>query len=166
MHSDNEDLLGKALRDELSASERRRWEQLLQQDPSLQDAFAEEVELERALSLLPDVPISSNFTSLAVQAAMRDTRRKPAKQVWKWPLWRLVSGGALVVAACVYGLRIHSAKQAEMAINVRSFSEVASVIASSQTSPAEVFQNFDAIQRLSLPADNELDMELLVALQK
>jgi hypothetical protein len=170
MNSDKEDLLTKALREELTAAEKQRWDELLLGDAPLREQFAEEVELERALSMLPNVPISSNFTALTVRAALREEPRSKTKASFLARLFRFAPAAAalavLLSAALFYGYRNHSAKRAEMAVNVRSFSEVASVMAASKTPPAEVFQNFDAIQRLSLPADNELDMELLVALQK
>jgi hypothetical protein len=170
MDSDKEDLLTKALREELTAAEKQRWDELLLEDGQLRELFAEEAELERALAMLPNVAISSNFTALTVRAALREEPRPKANSSVRWRLFRfapaMVAVAVLLSAGLFYGYRNSSANRAEMAVNVRSFSEVASVMAASKTPPAEIFQNFDAIQRLSLPADNELDMELLVALQK
>jgi hypothetical protein len=54
--------------------------------------------------------------------------------------------------------------RAEIARSVGAFTEVASALGSASTT--EVFQEFDALRNLSLPAESELDLELLVALQK
>ena len=58
----------------------------------------------------------------------------------------------------------HSNRQ-EIARSIASFSQVASAM-SPKEKPALVFRDFEAIQRLAAPADSELDLELLVALQK
>jgi hypothetical protein len=171
---EREYLLNKAVRKSLSEPEEKRWEEMLAGDAALREEFAEELALERALEALPNAPISSNFTSLVVQAALRaerDPERASTRAAWRiqWPWLRFVPAVAvflLVGSGGLLGYRNHLAKREEMALNVRSFTEVASVVAASEQSPADVFQNFEAIQRLSLPADGDLDMELLVALQK
>src|SRR6476659_8125362 len=94
---DKGDLIAKALRDNLSEAEKNEWEQLLQKDAACRDMFAEEQALDRVLDRLPDVPISSNFTALTVQAAMREAR--PAKVGWLFRLPVLRTTFAQALAA-------------------------------------------------------------------
>ena len=169
---DTGDLIAKALRESLSEAEKQQWAQLLDQDPNIRARFAEEQALERALERLPDIPISSNFTALTLQAA---TRESPAKRsFWRLRLPLLHATFARVVAVLVgvcaigvaIGVRYQQSERADMAMRVRSLTELASVVGSGKTRPEELFQNFDAIQRLPVSAEGDLDMELLVALQK
>lgn len=165
---ENEDRIARALRNQLSDAEKERWEELLRADSSLRDEFVEESALQRALDALPNVPISSNFTSLVVQAATSEARPHSSWR-FRWPIVRLAFGSAALLvlgSTALVNYRNHHLRQEEMALNVRSFSEFTSAVTSSKTAPEEVLQNFEAIERLSLPADGELDMELLVALQK
>jgi anti-sigma factor RsiW len=170
---DTRDLIAKALRDSLSEAEKREWDQRLSADPALRAEFAEEQALERALDHLPDVPISSNFTALTIQAATRAER--PKQSFWNFrttfPAFARVA--AVFTVACAVGLgigvRYRSSERAELAQKVRSFTQVASLLGSSvsnKTHPEELFQNFEAIQRLPSAGDGDLDMDLLVALQK
>jgi len=169
---DSGDLIAKALRDKLSAAEKHEWTRLLEQDPELRATFAEEQALEQALEALPDVPISSNFTALTVQAAMRQER--PRRGFWQisLPFLHATFGRAvaLLVGVCAVGIavgvRYQHSERADMAQKVRSFTEVASVIRPEKARPEELFQNFEAIQRLPAAAEGDVDMELLLALQK
>ena len=52
-----------------------------------------------------------------------------------------------------------------MARSVGSFTQVASALSPEQK-PGLAFEDFEAIQRYSLPSESELDLELLAALQK
>ncbi len=169
---DKRDLIAKALRDSLSEAEKNEWAQLLQNDPACRDTFAEEQALDRVLDRLPDVPISSNFTALTLLAAMREPR--PAKGGWlsRLPFLRTTFAQALAafVGVCAIGLaigvRYHNTQRADMALKVRTYTEVASVIGSEKIRPEELFQNFEAIRALPTVAESDVDMELLVALQK
>jgi anti-sigma factor RsiW len=164
------DLIAKALRDELSAAEKHEWTRLLEQDPELRATFAEEQALEHALEALPNVPISSNFTARTLQAALREER--PVRRAWTNPLELLhatfARAVAVAVGVCAVGVavavRYQHNERADMALKVRSFTEVASVMGSKKTS--ELFQNFEAIQRLPAGSEGDVDLELLVALQK
>jgi anti-sigma factor RsiW len=165
---EKQELLAQALRKNLSAAEKVRWEECLREDPGLRENFAEESALQNALESLPDAPLSSNFTARVLGAALREAREQAPWWKLKWTWIRLAPGVAvaLLLAAGLVGYRNHVVKNAEMVAKVRSFSEVAAAMAASETPPEEVFQNFEAIQRLSFPVDGDLDLELLVALQK
>jgi hypothetical protein len=43
---------------------------------------------------------------------------------------------------------------------------MASAIGSGKTWPEQLFQDFDAVERLPVTTEGDLDMELMVALQK
>jgi hypothetical protein len=165
------DLIAKALRDSLSEAEKHEWQQLLESDAELRGRFGEELALDRALEQLPDVKLSSNFTSLAVQAALREPKQRKRWSFplpWLQPVFARVAAGLIMIS--VLGISIahyyRKAERADMALGVRSFTEVASALGNNHAPAAEVFQNFEAIQRLSMPSEGDLDMELLVALQK
>jgi anti-sigma factor RsiW len=169
---DSGDLIARALRDKLSAAEKNEWTRLLEEDPELRATFAEEQALEQALEALPDVPISSNFTALTVQAATRQER--PRRGFWGMSLPFLhatfARAVALLVGICAVGIAVgvhyNNSERKDIADKVRSFTEVASVISSQKTRPEELFQNFEAIQRLPAGGEGDMDLELLVALQK
>src|SRR4051812_35303668 len=128
------DLIARALREKLSAAENHEWTRLLEQDPELRAAFAEEQALEHALEALPDVPISSNFTALTVQAATRQQR--PGRKFWGMSLPFLHATFARAVALLVgisavgiaVGVHHNNSQRKEIAQKVRSFTEVASVM--------------------------------------
>ena len=74
----------------------------------------------------------------------------------------------LAVFAVAGGLTVHqyrSVQRREMVRSLESFTDVATTMSPEQR-PGLVFQDFETIQKYPIPGDNELDMELLVALQK
>jgi anti-sigma factor RsiW len=169
---DNEmnDVIRKALRGELTEREKRDFDERLTLEAALREEFEQEQSLEQLLGRLPNVPVSTNFTSLVLQSARGEAKQRARAQKSRWrlpfPYARLAAGVAAVALAGFLSIRQHQkSEQREMVRSVTSFSEVASAIGSEE-SPNLVFQDFDAIQRYSIPADAELDLELLVALQK
>jgi anti-sigma factor RsiW len=167
--NDQEELINRALQGKLSSEEKRQFEQQLQADSLLRQRFDEEQALERLLESAPKLPVPTNFTSLVLQAARREQRR-PAKTKSRWfrfTFARVASGLAVAIVAGFFAVQQYRAAEREqMARSVSAFTEVVSVINPEQTAPGSVLQNFDAIQRLSLPHETELDLDLLVALQK
>jgi anti-sigma factor RsiW len=169
--TDINDLITRALRNELTAAERAELDRQLQLDASLRERYDLEAALDRFLDHLPDAPLASNFTSRVLQAVELDKRQSARPERAKTPwfrlrLARLATGLAVVTAAGV--LTIHQyrkAEQQEMARSVASFTDVAAAMSPEQR-PGLVFQDFDAIERLTVPTEADLDLELLVALQK
>jgi anti-sigma factor RsiW len=162
------DLFAKALRGELSAPEMRNFERRLETEPALREAWLLEQRLDRALGRLPNVPVSTNFTSLVLQSVRSE--ETPAQS--RTPRWlgfrfpRLAAGLAIVGLAGFVTLHQYRRTQnEEMARSVSSFTQVASALSPEQK-PGLAFQDFEAIQRYSLPSESELDLELLAALQK
>lgn len=169
--NDPGELIAKALKGELSGAEQRQFEQQLRDDPALRAAVEEEQRLNHLIGRLPNVPISTNFTSLVLRA-VRQAERKPAHHEGRfgWPRWGFARVAAGLAAALLVGVigvqQYRQSQQSQVAQSVSAFTEVASVIGSEGTPPPEVFQDFEAIQRLSIPHEPELDLELLFALQK
>ena len=168
--SDNEinELITRALRGELSPSEQRELDRRLESDAALRDAFEQERALDHILERLPNVPVSTNFTSLVMQSVRAEQRERPSvKNPWfRFRIARLATGLAVVTIAGVLTIQQYrKAQQEEMVQTVASFGGVASAI-SQPDSPPLVFRDFETIQRYPIPAESELDLELLVALQK
>ena len=103
-----------------------------------------------------------------MQSVRAEGRQRPAVQKpWlRFRLARLATGMAVVTIAGVLTLQQYrKTEQHEMARSVASFGEVASAL-NQPEAPHLVFRDFETIQRFPMPADSELDLELLVALQK
>jgi anti-sigma factor RsiW len=167
--SDNEinNLITRALRGQLSAAEQRDLDRRLESDAALRDAFEQERALDHILERLPNVPVSTNFTSLVLQSVRTEQRERPSiKNPWfRFRFARLATGLAVVTIAGVLSVQQYrKAEQQEMVRSVASFSGVASAIGQPD-SPQLVLRDFETIQRFPVPA-SELDLELLVALQK
>jgi anti-sigma factor RsiW len=163
-------LITKSVRGELSDAEQRLLAQRLRDDPAFQEEYTEEQRLESLLHKLPNAPVSSNFTSLVLQAALREPREiaPPSRFPWiRTAFARVATGLALVTIVGILLVRQYrQADHSQMAESVSAFTEVASVMASDKTSPEVLFRDFEAIQHLAIPSESELDLELLVALQK
>ena len=166
--NETNDLLARALRGELSASEKHEFERRLQAEPALREAWLLEQSLDRALGHLPNIPIPTNFTSLVLQSVRSEQASSESRRTsWlrlRFP--RLAAGLAVIGLAGLLTLdQYRKTQHEEMAQSVGSFTEVASALSPEQK-PGLAFQDFDAIQRYSLPSESELDLELLAALQK
>lgn len=171
MSPEHNELIFKALRSELAPREKEAFDRLLLAELEFKQAWEEENALEQSLERLPDAPVSSNFTALVMQAVARDERAPAKTRVFPW--WRFrfirVATGLALVAGLGLGIRHfqNNAEQQTMAQSIGAFSEVAAVITPENARAVEVFQNFETIRNLEhLPAPSEIDMELLVALQR
>ncbi len=126
---------------------------------------AADLELESRLSemiaKLPDAAVPSNFTTRLMQAVdLEDPRRRRGSFRWNWHalLPRIAVATALVVFA---GLTVQHLERAHQRITL---AKNVALIAGSQPLPSvEALNNFDAIQRMSQPA--QADDELLALLQ-
>lgn len=168
--NDPNELMAKALRGELSDGQKQVFEQLLRSDEAVRTVFAEEKALQKALDRLPNAPVPSNFTSLVLQAVHAEKPRPARGRGMGWFSFRFARVAAGLATFAAAGLiTIHQfrrSEQREIAQSISAFTEVAQVIGASQASPAVLFQDFETIQKLSVPAESELDLDLLVALQK
>jgi hypothetical protein len=174
--SEHKELIEQALAGRLSPEQQTRFKALLQRDETFKTLWQEELALNRALSSLPDVPLSSNFTALVVQAARRE---RPSGRSWRFPWagwsWQQASAtAAIVLGLGLLGIQYHQlGKRQQMAEHLRKLSPLASVLPSDQPGPEpvneriELLKNFDAIRTLAyVPEQNDVDVALLAALEK
>ena len=167
----NEEIIAQALRGELRGEDLQSFQKCLEQDPALRSAYQKEQALEEVLRALPNVPIGTNFTNRVleeVRASEQPTSRVgPGFGPFRFRFVRVATATAAVTLMGALGLQQYrKAQRSQMAQSLSAFTEVASVIGSGDTPPPAMFQDFEAIQKLSLPREPELDMELLLALQK
>ena len=166
--NDPEELINRALRGKLSAEEQARFEQRLKQDEALRERFEEEKALEGLLDHAPHLPVPSNFTALVLRAVCEDQRKalkSGPRSWWRFSFARVAAGLAIVMAAGFFAIQQYrEAEREQMAGSVRSFTQVTSAISSEKTPSTALLQDFEAIQKL--PQEAELDLELLVALQR
>jgi len=166
------DLLWRGLRGELNDEDKFRFESLVSSDPELRTKWEQELALNDLLAKVPPAAVSSNFTSLVMQAVEDEKRastRKTASVRWLRFGFARVAAGLAFVFVIGLGLytRYEKTRQNQLATGLKDLTTVASVIAPKGAAGVETLQDFDAIQKLSrIPQNSELDMELLLALQK
>ena len=168
---DHHEFLRKELQDKLSPEEQARLRKALAERTGSESA-EEEFGLNRLLRQLPDVPLSSNFTSLVLRRAERESRARPLPSWAFWPptwtSWDWIRGSATVLVLLgVGGLSVYQyqlSRRQQFARNVATISRVV-------TRPTlEMLVDFDAIRRLGqVPPAPELelqkvDRELLAAI--
>jgi anti-sigma factor RsiW len=165
------DLLWRGLRGELSDEEKNRLESLISSDARLKSEWEEELALNELLAKAPDAPVSTNFTSLVMQAVAKERREAAHKtSTFRWLRFGFARVTAGLAVVLVIGLGLHNryekSQRTELAAGLRDLTTVASVL-DQKHSAVETLQDFEAIQKLSrVPGSSELDMELLLALQK
>lgn len=163
------ELVARALRGELSAEEKKDFQRRLDSEPLLRSFWEAEQALERALDRLPDAPVPSNFANLVLQEATRTPAQAKDRPKFslKWVLARFALGLA-AMALLAAGLLQQRQKThlQEVAETVNAFHDTALAMSGTEAAATDIFENFETIEQLSLPAESELDMELLVALQK
>jgi len=153
-------------RRKLTPAEEARVQAHLAAHPKAQAEWEDDLVLTRALQDLPDVPLSSNFTSLILQAVDSQNVSQPGGAALKgrWSGWvgRLAPRFALAAVVAAIGItslheyQSHTRKQ--LASDVERFVTVANL------PDPEVLEDFDAIQRLQ-PVAFSKDDDLLAALQ-
>jgi ferric-dicitrate binding protein FerR (iron transport regulator) len=162
---DPQELITRGAKGGLNRAQREELDRLLQKHPELREAWQLESSLEEALAALPDAPVPSNFTSLVVHQALREKGKAPRRSWFTLPFPRLVASAAITLLIGLTLFRQNRvAHHREMAETVSEFNQVTLALGSDDA--PELFANFDAIQRLNLPAESELDLELLAALQQ
>ena len=172
-NDDLEDLISRALRGKLTSEEQARFDQRLATDVRLRETFEEERALEKLLDRRASVPVPSNFTALVLQSLHAQSQTQPSIELSRqrgWFRFTFARVSTALTAVAVAGFlalqQYREAQQSEMARTVSAFTEVASAIGAEKVPATTVFQDFEAIRHLSLPAEAEMDLELLVALQK
>jgi anti-sigma factor RsiW len=164
-HEHNE-LWERSLRGQLTPGEKAQLEAWLAVRPELRAEWEEEVALCQIVKRLPDVPVSSNFTALVMQAVEREQRVEvPAREAAGFFVWlrhhfaQVAASTAVVMLAGGLVLRQH--QQAEQQVVTNQMKELAQVV---PVPSVDVLKDYEAIRRLS-QVSAEPDMELLLALQ-
>ena len=164
-HEHNE-LWERSLRGQLTPGEKAQLDAWLAVRPELRAEWEEEVALCQMVRRLPDVPVSSNFTALVLQAVeLEQYAEVPAQQAAGFFGW-LRQHFAQVAAATAMlmlagGLMFLQQRQARQQAVTNQMKELAKVV---PVPSVAVLQDYEAIRRLS-QVSAEPDMELLVALQ-
>jgi anti-sigma factor RsiW len=162
--SDIEALLEESWRRPLTEEEQIQLTAWLATRPDARAAWEEEAALNRSLQGLPDAPLSSNFTSLVLQAVERETRAtsrakaRPAAFSPRWWWRRLAWGtawGLVAISAISVAMMQHKNKE----LSARQVATGLAVLANVTTlSEPAVLEDFDAIQRLSLTSSEDEDL--------
>jgi anti-sigma factor RsiW len=158
-------------RRKLTAEEEVRLQPYLMAHPEDQAEWEDETALSQALEHLPNAPLSSNFTAQVLQLIdleeAANERRTKLTRDWRWWINHLIPRFALGVLTVSLGALgfVQYQKHAleERAQNAGAFNSQLEV-ASSRV-PAEMWEDFEAIRRLSTTVSASADDELLAALK-
>jgi anti-sigma factor RsiW len=144
----------------LTPAEQAELQSLLHDRPEAKPDWEAEQALTEALQRLPDVPVASNFTARAVDAALRDRASKaqpefwPQFRSWGWNNWlpRVAFGLVIALAGFLSYQQVHRVQNEKIARSASVLSEVAAVPG------PDALRDFDAIRALdtSPAADEEL----------
>jgi len=169
----HDEMIRLSLKGELTADERARVNAFLAAHPHLRETWEEDAALGRALNLVPEVPVSSNFTARVLDAIDLDEQRAARKKPNRWRAWLRdlqprVSWGFAVAVVLLFGAYEYHLRQEthRLALDVRNVSrEIASL-----PSP-DVFKDFEAINELRqvsavASAPSASDDELIRVLQQ
>ncbi len=144
----------------LDSAERAELQSLLNDRPEAKPDWEAEQALTEALRRLPDVPVASNFTARAVDAALRARELKVRNAswlpfrpwTWKHLVPRLAFGLVIACAGFLSYQQLHRVQNEKIARSASVLSEVAAVPG------ADALRDFEAIRALdtSPAADEEL----------
>jgi hypothetical protein len=159
----NEELVRLSFRRELTPEEESRLESYFDANPQARAQWEEERALSRAVGVLPDVPISSNFTSQVLQAIELDEvarARRGVRPRWFKSLFPRFTWAAVAALLAFFGAHEWRAlRQEKMAKDVWFITKDLN-----RVPELEALQDFEVINGLrSTPAAS--DDELLIALQ-
>jgi anti-sigma factor RsiW len=154
------------LKRELSPEERAQLRAYLDAHPEENRDIIADLSLNRILRQLPNRPVSSNFTDQVLQAVAKVQRQEPAivtARGWSWrrlnhylPRWAM--------AGLLIGVGLFSYRQYQLQSRFELARTVMTVSNFSTLAPVEVWENYDAIVRLSHVPVN-VDDDLLKALE-
>ena len=149
-------------RQQLTDAEQAEIKRHLAANPEGGEAWETELELTRLLDKLPEAPpVSSNFTSLvlqAIQADARATERARKSTLWNWHSWiPRIAVACVALSIGLLALRQHEARSREVLAQ-----RVATV---AQAVPdAELVKDFSMIARLA-DQPPKADTDLLALMQ-
>ena len=115
--------------------------------------------LDKLLRGLPDKPLSSNFTARVIQAVEREMPASSQSRAGSWRWWlRFIPRAAVAMVVVTFSsVAWHQHRVHQRTFMAQSVATVSATVAKVDplTDPG-VFANFDAISRMSPPADKEL----------
>lgn len=155
-----------------SAEEKQLREILWRRAPTAAEAerlrrggeWEEEAALTRALTRLPDAPVSSNFTALVMEAAERAGKGSRGQARFDLAGWLPRSWGSrLAMGAAMVGLSLLTIREYQDVQRERTARELAGVSRLATLPPVDWLQNFETISRLNRV--KVADEDLLLVLQ-
>jgi len=166
----HDELIRLGLKRELTDDDRARIDATLAAHPELREQWEADAALGRVLRHLPDVPVSSNFTSRVLDAIELEERavvRAAVRSSWRdWlrrvqPRLSWVFALALVVAFGTYQYRVQQGTRARTQIEQAHFvHEIRDLSQEMAALPGpEVFKDFEAInqfRQVSSVSDDDL----------
>jgi hypothetical protein len=155
------------LRRKMSIGEEAEWQIHLADQPEARAQFQEELSLNRALQRLPDIPVSSNFTALVMQAVEREYQHRSRPMLWR--LWadyvafnwgrKLAFGSALLLLGVLSYQQYQLSARRALAMSLSSIESVLPV-----EGAVEDFRAAYGLRRVPTPSPSE-EMDLFAALQ-
>jgi anti-sigma factor RsiW len=163
-------LLETSWRRPLTPEEQARLDQFLAEAPAARADWETETALSGVLDRLPEPPVASNFTA-QVMRAIESERARPSRPATAWPDWLGALWPKMAWAAVALLLAVGVFQGYGVLNRARMARDLANIPVVPTVPPADILQDFDAIQQLSqVPAASSSgqtisDEALLAALQ-
>lgn len=120
-----------------------------------QPELAIEAQLTDALAKIPNAPVASNFTARVMAAIELEEKQAARVHGWHWN-WRSLLPRMAVTAAILVFADIGFQRYETNSQRAAMVKNVAMVTAAQPLPSVEALNNFDAIQRMSQHADDQL----------
>lgn len=118
-------------------------------------ALAVEAQLTAALTKIPDAPVASNFTARVMAAIELEEAAAGRNRDWHWN-WRLPWPRVAVAAAVLIFAGVSAQRYEANSQRVMLAKNMATVTGAQPLPSVDALNNFDAIQRMSQHADDQL----------
>lgn len=142
----------------LSAEEAAELKEYLGENSELHQDWEDDAALTTALNRLPNVPVSSNFTSRVLQAVQREEARAERKMSPWSAFWHNSWIPRFAIAAGMFCLGTFSFHEYQLASQAKLAKEVREVAESAPIPQVDWLKDFDTINQMGKVqvADNEL----------
>ena len=166
-------LLETAMRRPLTPDEEAQLLACFAEDPSAKATWEEEMALARLLHRLADAPLATNFTAQVLQAVEQAERQHRSRAPTilgrlslRNPVPRWVAAGLAVVLVALCYWQYQSLRREKMAVSLADIANNMETVSHvTSLPPVEPWEDFDAINRLPPPADEQLLTALEVAMK-
>lgn len=166
-------LLETAMRRPLTADEEAQLLACFAEDPSAKATWEEETALARLLQRLPDAPLATNFTAQVLQAVEQAERQHrsrapaiPGRLALRNPFARWMAAGLAAVLVALGYWQYQSLRREKMAVSLANIANKMETVSDvTSLPPVEPWEDFDAINRLPPPADEQLLTALEVTMK-